>query len=473
MIHLFKVKREELLPALMMTLVFAFLQKCFVWRFLDNIIYRMHGNGNDFIQAVPLSGYDAYTYTMMTDYMIAYEPFRHPLIFPVFYPLYLLNQLLISLTGINSSQFIVAIMLLITVFYSYIFIYRILREHVALQVLDANILAIMLFGFGHSMVSMVSPDLFAFSMMLLLVSLYVAGHTLKPEHGLSIRHTWWLFIPVAGVTLSNGLKIFIYSLFSRGKRFFSPRYLLLAVVLPSLLLLGVAWMQESIRTSWNERVFKHADQQVRAALLAQITDTASVKDDAYIMSIYNKEVKRRIMERYRRDHLYDSSPRIKGKKLGKGQFASWTDVSTQRWPAITENMFGESIQLHSDYLLGDVFHGRPIIVTYRHAYYYYIEALLALLLLIGVWCGRRSRFLWMCMAGCAIDVLLHLVLGFGIDEVYIMTTHWIFILPIAYGFMVAAMPTSTLRILLRIVLLSLSLWLWTSNGALLLHYLEQ
>ena len=61
--------------------------------------------------------------------------------------------------------------------------------------------------------------------------------------------------------------------------------------------------------------------------------------------------------------------------------------------------------------------------------------LLVLLFLGGIWFGRRSRFLWMALAGFLFDMLLHMGLGFGINEVYIMTAHWVFVIPIAIGYL--------------------------------------
>ena len=42
---------------------------------------------------------------------------------------------------------------------------------------------------------------------------------------------------------------------------------------------------------------------------------------------------------------------------------------------------------------------------------------LVLLFIGGIWCGRRSRFLWMALGGFAFDMFLHMGLGFGINEV--------------------------------------------------------
>ena len=469
--QLLKVKREEAVPASLMTLVFLVWQVRFVVRFFGGVAHRMYGNGSDFIHEVPVSGFDAYTYTMMTGWIFAYEPYRHPLVAPLFYPLFLLNRLLISTVVINCSQFVMALLLLVAVFYAYVFLYRILRELVGLRPIDANLLSVMLFGFAFVLLSMIAPDLFGFSLTMLLGVLYASGKAMKEGRRFSVGQTWWLFLPVAGVTLSNGLKVFIDALFVNGRRFFRPRYLLLAVLLPSALLFGVACVQEHVRKDWNDSVFAMADQQGKAMLRAQIADTASVRDSAYIERLYKQELRRRIRARYQRDHQYDTTPRQKAKTMGEGLFLSWTDVSTSRWESLVENVFGESIQLHEDFLLRDVFRGRPQIVHYRHAYSYVVEGVLVLLFLAGIWCGRRSKFLWMCLSGLAVDAFFHLLLGFGIDEVYIMTAHWVFVIPIAVASLLTTFSRGA-RVVLRFVLLSLTAWLWLYNGSLFWFYLS-
>ena len=125
--------------------------------------------------------------------------------------------------------------------------------------------------------------------------------------------------------------------------------------------------------------------------------------------------------------------------MGKGEFMRWTDATTSRVSTAVENLFGESIQLHPDHLLEDTLRSRPVIVRYRWAANYVVEGLLVLLFVVGVWCGRRSRFMWMALCGAAFDMALHMGLGFGINEVYIMGAHWLFVLPIATGFLVKAM----------------------------------
>lgn len=144
-----------------------------------------------------------------------------------------------------------------------------------------------------------------------------------------------------------------------------------------------------------------------------------------------------------------------------------------------ENVFGESIQLHEDHLLGDTLRSRPVIVKYNYWINYIVEILIVVLFLAGIWKGRRQRFLWMALAGMALDFFLHVGLGFGLNEVYIMTAHWAFVIPIATGFLLrkeergerkeesAESISSLLSKLLLILTIFLVLW----NTSLYVQYL--
>ena len=124
-----------------------------------------------------------------------------------------------------------------------------------------------------------------------------------------------------------------------------------------------------------------------------------------------------------------------GKPIAKGEFMGWTDGTTNRWDVAVESLFGEGIMLHEDYLLKDVLVNRPVIVRYINWFNYIVEGLLILLFLAGIWMGRHSRFLWICLACFAIDMALHMGLGFGINEIAIMSAHYLWVLPIAMAYL--------------------------------------
>ena len=165
-----------------------------------------------------------------------------------------------------------------------------------------------------------------------------------------------------------------------------------------------------------------------------------------------------------------------GEPLIDNPMFEYTNISSPRVKSMVENLFGESIQLHEDHLLEDLNVSRPVFVTYRWAFNYVVEAVIVLLFLLGILCSWRDTFMRLCLSWFAIDMFLHILLGFGINEVYIMSAHWIFVMPIAIGFLLRSSHLqslggmSVLR-LLRVSLLVLTLWLWTWNGWLITRYM--
>ena len=126
--------------------------------------------------------------------------------------------------------------------------------------------------------------------------------------------------------------------------------------------------------------------------------------------------------------------------------------------------------LSQDNLLEDTLRSRPVIINYRYWFNYAVELLLVLLFLGGLWYGWRSRFLWMLLSCMAFDLALHLGLGFGLNEVYIMTAHWVFVVPVAISFLIHE-KRGLAHLGLRLLVTLLTLWLWAWNGWLLAGYL--
>lgn len=429
---------------------------------------------NIFIKNFVVSGFDPITYSMVTYWEANYNVYRHPFLSFMVWPLSLLDGWLMDMTGLNLVQFIVAVPLLFFAFYSFIFIFRIFRDIIKIRRFEATVLSAMLFSFAYVMISAVVPDHFCVSMFLLVFALYISGLKMQNGTRFSIWQTVLLFFVTAGVTLSNGVKIFIYALFTNGKKFFRIKYLLLAVLLPSALIWVFArWEYRTFvlpkeKARHEARLKKSAE--TRQKLFKAFADTTSLKDSADIKKAFAKEMNKPVKAKYVRDHQKAWNKHT-GKPMGKGEFIKWTDISTSRSETAVENLFGESIQLHDQHLLQDTLRSRPVIVPYSWIINYVVEAVIVLLFIGGIWCGRRSRFLWMALGGFAFDMFLHMGLGFGINEVYIMGAHWLFVMPMAMAFVVKQAENGRFRTWLRVLLVVLTLWLWAYNGTLLAGYL--
>ena len=454
---LFRVKPEERIQAVVVLTVVVVLNGLLIGRMHELLMQPGFGPyWHVFERELHLSGYDPLTYLTVTDWDVLYEVHRHPLLAFFVWPLWLMNEGLTWLTGVNCVQYVVALPVIFCSLYSYIFLYRIHREVVGLRRDDATLMTMFAFSMAYILLSVIVPDHFTVSMFLLLLTLYISGVCIKKRH----EFRWWqsalFFIITAGVTLSNGVKVFLAGLFVNRRDFFRPKYLLLAVLLPSALLWGVA--------VWEHRTFVQPRQQAQAALKQRKAEAVKAR----VAQMTPDERARFEAKKARREAVLRRQAAKTGKPVENRGYLKWTDISTSRWQTVYENLFGESVQFHRQHFLEDTLVGRPVFVPYLSMFSYIVEAMVVLLALLGVWYGRRSRFLWLCLSCFAMDMMVHLVLGFGINEVFIMAPHFLFFLPIATSYLLRETRRHPCP---RLAVTALTAYLFTYNGLLLVLFL--
>ena len=455
-LKIFKIKPEERIQSAIAMIVIIALNALFIYRMHE--LFMQPGFGpyfKTFERELHLSGYDPLTYMGVTDWDAVYQVYRHPLLSFMIWPLWLINQALTWMLGVNCVQYLVAALLIFCSYYSYIFMYRIHREVIELQRWDATLLTAYFFSFAYILMSVIVPDHFTISMFLLLITLYISGVCIKKRR----EFKWWqsalFFYITAGVTLSNGIKVFLSGFFVNLRDFFRPKYLLLAVILPAALLWGTA--------TWEYRTYVLPKEKARAELKARFAE----KEKARVAKMTAEEKAQYDEKKAKRELRLKRQAAKSGKPMEDHGFLKWTDISTSRWESAYENLFGESLQFHQDYLLEDTLVRRPVFVKYRWTLSYVVEGLILLLAIAGIWFGRKSRFLWLCLSCMAFDMFIHVGLGFGLNEVFIMAPHYMFVLPITTAFLFRGIQARWLRI--SVVVLMLFLFIY--NGFLLTDFL--
>ena len=453
---LFKIKHEERIQSLVALGVIVLLNALFIYRMHD--LFMQEGFGpywKVFEHELHLSGYDPLTYLGVTDWDVVYQVYRHPLLSFMIWPLYLLNEGLTWLFGVNCVQYLVAFLLTVCSYYSYIFLYRIHREVIALDCRDATLLTAFYFSFAYILLSVIVPDHFTISMFLLLITLYISGVCI--QKGREFR--WWqsaiFFYITAGVTLSNGIKVFLSGFFVNLKDFFRPKYLLLAVVLPTVLLWGTA--------VWEYRTYVLPKEKARAEMKARQEEALQKQ----VAAMSPEDRKTFEAKQARRELRLKLQKEKAGQPMEDYGFLKWTDISTSRWQSVYENLFGESLQFHRQHFLEDTLVGRPVFVKYDTVFNYIVEALILLLALAGIWVGRKRRFLWLSLSCFGFDMFIHLVLGFGLNEIFIMAPHFMFVLPIATAYLFKSVNWQWLRL----AVVFLTIYLLVYNGYLLTDFL--
>lgn len=382
-----------------------------------------------------VSGYDSFVYLSLSRWKIYYTLSRHPLIATMLYPLALLNGWLMDLTGINCAIYIIAALYCLLGTYSFLFTYRIMRKVTGICVLDSMLCTLFFFSLGHVMTATFVPDHFAISLFLITLTAYIAGTYMKRQ---SLMPTWLtalLATITCGVTLTNVAKTWLAALWTNGRHFWHLKSLLLTTILPLMIIAGGYFLQYEYLAKPDNLVQQHNIEK-------------KLKKDAKFAKQYYEHKK--WMENRRSFNNTDNT------------ILQWIDTKTNRIATIIENLFGESFQLHQDYLLEDTNKSRPVIVTYRHWYNYLIEAIIVALFIGGIIIGRKNKFCLMILSWFAVDMTMHIILGFALTEVYIMTSHWALALPVAIASLLSAYKGKQ-RIALRLVLFAVTIWLLAWN----------
>ena len=443
--NIFKVKKEERWLAFAMLAVFVTFNAMVIASHYH--VYTMEAHGgfwSVFTKNFRMSGYDCWSWITVSGGRIHFVTSRHPLYLTFLYPLYLLNDWLIQNVGYNFAVYFMAVIIVFSAFYAVLFMYRVFREVLELRRKDARLLTLLLFSFGHVLIPTMVPDHFVISLMLLSLTLYITGKKMKKGQLLTAWQSLVLTFFTAGMATSNGVKTLLAGLFTNGKKVFTCKFISIGVVLPLFLLLGIQQSQYYLLEVPQQAVVSHIESETLKKNPQKVLEHKKQRDE------------------WQRTHL--------GQPVGDGVITKLMDVSTPRIPTIVENFFGESIQLHQRSLLKDVSWERPIFVEYNWSVNYIIEAFIVLLFIVGIVFSYKQRFFKMLLAWFACDLTLHLILGFAITEVYIMTSGWAFIIPISYGYLLKRLSMKWLK-LMRIALIMLTIYLWIYNAGQTFYYL--
>lgn len=435
------LRKEERPIAIVAFVVFAALNALLIANHWQSFTRGAHvGFWSVFYNHLNMSGYDIFSLIFISCMRLHWNTLRHPLFVVVLLPLFWLNRLIMPPTEFNAAVLLMGALLVAADVWGAVLMHRLLRDVVKVRRVDAALLTALFYGFAHVMIATMVPDHFALSLPLLLLTLLIAGRKLKEGKPMKLWQSALLFFLTAGVTLTNGVKVVLAAWFVNGRKVFSWRSIA-AFVVPTLLLGAIyVWQQDAI-VAPQERNIK------------RIEAAVAKKDPVRIAKLkeHNDFVKQQ-----------------NGEALTKNvPLLEWSDITTDRWQSAVDNLFGESLQLHRDYLLEDVQQTRPVFVQYRSALNYVVEALLVVLLAVGAWTARREKFFLMVLAWFGFDMLMHMGFGFGLNEVYIMTAHWAFIIPIAAGYILRRSNSMAPRVLVA----ALAVWLWAYNAAIVIGYL--
>lgn len=410
-----------------------------------------------------VSGFDPYTYIVISKWRPLYILSRHPLLAVMMWPLSQLNEWLKDVTGMNCAIHIVAVMWTLLSTCSWMLMYRIMRKIVELDKWASLLLTVFFFSFSHVFLLTFVSDHMAFSLPLLLLTIYLAGKNIKENKVMPLWQSLLLLGIGTGVTTTNCVKIALADSLTllpftrkdgwgaRGARQGKPLVLALLkrwamYLIPLGIVLGLYFYQDSTSQAEERRNIKHT------------VEKRMERDKTFAK--YWKDNERVVEERKKQQTVHIS-------------IATNTEYHIDRLPSLIENIFGEGLVLHDTYVLKDSNkHHRPVEVHYRYWWQYAIEFQMVALFLMGVWLGRREKLMWMAGLMFLFDMALHVGLNFASADVYIMTAHWAFVIPIAYAFILKHYKEQPkVDVFVRCIVLFFTIYMLANNVPLIVHHI--
>ena len=393
-----------------------------------------------FFSRFEISGFDAYTYIIISKWRPLYVITRHPLLSFMMWPLAQLNHLLIEECQTNCAIFIVAVLWTLLALASWLLTFRIMRRTLKLSFFCSALLTAWFFSFSHIMLVTFTPDHMSITLPLILLTVYLAGKAIENKRPMPL----WQSLPLAffatGVTTTNIVKVGFADLFTQwGRKPFSRIILHFALYIIPLGLIAGLYFYQTNTTQAEETASNERQMQKKAA-----------KDSKFAVEWKKQK---------------EAKAAVHAKQLIDLPFVTNTEHYIDRGPSLVENIFGEGIILHQDYALMDSNKTRPVLVQYRHWWFYAIETVTVLLFIAGIWYGRRERLIWLTLAMFLFDMLLHVGLQFASADAYIMTAHWAFVIPIAVAYLLKATDERLPRINLAVqaAVLFLTVFQWVHN----------
>ena len=392
------------------------------------------------------SGFDQFTYVVVTKWRPIFEIYRHPMLAFMIWPLTWINSVLSDYFHMNCAIYVVAVTYTLMSTATWCLLYALFRRRIGLSRALSLLLLLFYFGFAYVLLASFVPDHMIWTQFLLILTIYLASS----KKGMK----WWqalvIYFIAAGVTLTNGIKVWLidmvaaYSnanyikLFRRSLLYFIPT-----------ILMGCVYL-------WHQNVYDEKEVSYQERIRQRAIERDSVA----------------AMRTFTRDSL--TVAKRQAKQSVDSHFFAYTDNTVDRGQLAYENFFGEGFILHRDHLLEDANarkNIRPVIVHYKDWWNYVAEAGILVLFAGGIWFGRKKRLLWLAMMPFLFDLCLHIGLRFAAADVYIMTAHWAYVIPIAIGLMLKECKKTFLQNAVIATLVVLMVFLWWHNLNLLVPYI--
>lgn len=357
-------------------------------------------------------GFDSFWYLNSTNGALFNT--RHPLLkFLINEPL---QRLLIPLLGRQTAFLCYSFLMAVITAWAHLLLYKILRNRLYLSTSSAFPTTLLMMTTFTSLILSFTTESFQISMALLLAVLYLQMGWI--QNGVAYHAQKWgttalYSLALWGITVTNFIKpLTIYLLpnsgVSIGRRM---RYGIMSTI--AVAVLGGVYFVPSYLS--NKRYFQTLVQQ-KEATEAPSQPTATIPETARTPYLSAEDA-----QFIKKNHWL--TPR----------FSQWVEPYT--FAQLAGGFWGQSILVSQVLTAAD--HWELWIVMDPPPYQtplprIYI-ALLAGLTLLGLLAGRRNPLVALLLGYLSVDILIHVVCGWGMREPHLYGGHWIFLIPIAIG----------------------------------------
>lgn len=361
-----------------------------------------------------LSGYDCVLpLHFHTPIEAIHGTIRHPFLSILLAPFNLLYN-------IFDNDWFIVIFLSSLATISFLYMYKILREIIELTPAESILYSIFLFSFGHILLMAVLPETYPISLCLLLISVYYTGSFLKNKDKYKLYKILILFMLTAGTTTTNGIKILISILFAK----IPIKKRILHIFLAGGLF----------------------------AVSGSAVYLVSNKIKAHYATAAN-------IEKTTKDNSNTLTP----------QSFQFIDNETPLIKSIIENFSGEAILFH-DAKFKDVYHGRNVIEKYTSISDYIVIYSIIFIFVVSAIINRKNKFVQYLLSCWCVDIFIHLICRFGLNECYIFSSHWLYIIPIVIA-VLAKRTRGYAHHFLNTYIVLATLFIGYNNLSKLIHYL--
>ena len=134
-----------------------------------------YGAWTAFHKGFNFSGFDQFTYVIVSKWRPLFEMYRHPMLALMIWPMSWVNAQLTDYFHVNCAIYVVAVTYTIVSTISWWLLFSILRKRVGLSMELSLLLVLFYFGLAYVMLAGCMPDHMIWTQFLLILSIYLAS----------------------------------------------------------------------------------------------------------------------------------------------------------------------------------------------------------------------------------------------------------------------------------------------------------